>query len=199
MSSLRAKLVKQRAGYKACLKEQKSVYKSKDYQDIFDIQKSLIATFSKKIDKLEKHMIDIIKQDEQLKQTFDLITSVKGIGQVTAIEILISTENFTKFSTWRKYASYAGIAPFPYQSGSSIKGRNKVSNLANKRLKSLLNMCALVSIQWNPEMKLFYNNRIEQGKNKMSTLNIIRNKLVARIFAVVNRKTPYVDTFKYAC
>lgn len=199
MASLRTKLVKQRSGYKACLTEQKSVLKIKENQELFDIQKSLINTFSKKIDKLEKAMMQIIKANDQLKQAFDLITSIKGVGKVTAIFMLITTENFTKFPTWRKFACYCGIAPFPYQSGSSISKRTRVSNLANKQLKSLLNMCALTAIKHNPEMKIFYNNRIEQKKNKMSTLNIIRNKLVARIFAVVKRGTPYVDTLKYAC
>ena len=60
-------------------------------------------------------------------------------------------------------------------------------------------MCAVSAIQSNPEMKAYYNRRIDQGKNKMSTINIIRNKLLARAFAVVQRETPYVDTMKFAC
>ena len=73
-----------------------------------------------------------------------------------------------------------------------------MSNLANKRIKSLLDLCAKTAIQCNPEMKVYYNKRVNEGKNKMSTINIIRNKLLSRIFAVVNRSTPYVDTMKYA-
>ena len=108
------------------------------------------------------------------------------------------TDNFSKFENWRKFASYCGIAPFPYQSGTSIKGRTKVSHLANKKLKAIINMCAIYAIQHKPEMKAYYQKRVEQGKNKMSTINIIRNKLIARVFAVVKRKTPYVDTYKFA-
>lgn len=59
-------------------------------------------------------------------------------------------------------------------------------------------MCASTAIQHNPEMKQYYENRIQKGKNSMSTLNIIRNKLLARIFAVIIRDTPYVDIYKYA-
>lgn len=58
-------------------------------------------------------------------------------------------------------------------------------------------MCAISAIQHNPEMKAYYQKRIAEGKNKMSTINIIRNKLISRVFAVVKRKTPYVDTMKY--
>ena len=60
-------------------------------------------------------------------------------------------------------------------------------------------MCAASAIQSNPEMKAYFKRRIDQVKNKMSTLNIIRNKLLARAFAVVERRTPYVNTMKFAC
>jgi hypothetical protein len=66
-------------------------------------------------------------------------------------------------------------------------GRTKTSKLANKRIKALLTMCAGTAIQYNPEMKQYYENRIQKGKNNMSTLNIIRNKLLSRIFAVIDR------------
>ena len=198
MASLRKKLVKQRAGLKMNLKEQKRVLKTKDFKVVFEIQQSLINTLSKKIVKLEKQMLAIIKDNAQTKQTFDLILSVKGVGAVTAIAMIITTENFTKFEEARKFASYCGIAPFPYRSGTSIKGRNKVSHLANKEIKSLLNMCATSAIQHNSEMKDYYQRRVKEGKHKMSTINIIRNKLLARIFAVVNRGTEYVDLLKYA-
>ena len=108
------------------------------------------------------------------------------------------TDGFTKFDTWRKFASYCGIAPFPNKSGTSLIGRTKISHLANKKVKSILDLCAKSAIQHNSEMKRYYNKRIEQGKNKMSTINIIRNKLLSRIFAVVQRKSPYVDFMKYA-
>jgi transposase len=112
--------------------------------------------------------------------------------------LIVCTNGFTTFKTWRKFASYCGIAPFPNNSGTSVRGRTKVSHLANKEGKALLNLCASSAIQYNPEMKAYYRRRVEKGKNKMSTLNIIRNKLLARAFAVAQRGTPYVDTMRYA-
>ena len=112
--------------------------------------------------------------------------------------LIAYTNAFTKFNDTRKFASFCGIAPFPNSSGTSIKGRTKVSHLANKKIKSLLDLCAKSAIQSNPEMKNYYQKRIEQGKNKMSTINIIRNKILSRVFAVVKRQTPYVDFMKFA-
>jgi transposase len=196
--SLRTKLNKQRAGFKVTLKEQKRIYKVKEYKTIFDIQQKMIEELTKQINKINVQMQSIIDQDIKLKETYKLVTSVKGIGMQTAIMMIVFTDNFSKFENSRKFASYCGVAPFPYQSGTSIKGRTKVSHLANKKLKAIINMCAISAIQHNPEMKLYYQNRVLKGKSKMSTVNIIRNKLIARVFAVVKRQTPYVDTFKFA-
>ena len=195
--SLREKLVKQRAGYKSTLGEFKKFLKRKDNIMLFDIHQKMIKELSKQIEKLENKLTEIIKNDKQLKQMYELIISIKGVGPQTALFLIAYTDKFTKFDNWRKFASYCGIAPFPNRSGISIRGRTKVSNLANKKIKSLLDLCAKTSIQHNTEMKLYYEKRIKIGKPKMSTINIIRNKILSRIFAVIQRGTPYVNTMGY--
>jgi len=196
--SLRTKLVKDRSAFKSRLKEQKSVFKKKKNLVLFDVQDEMIDYLTKKIEAVQKEIDLIINKDIQLKETYDLIISIQSVGKQTATAMIIFTANFTKFGTSRKFASYCGIAPFPHQSGTSIRGKTKVNHLANKQLKSLLDMCAMNAIRNNPEMKNYYEKRVEEGKNKLSTINVIRNKLLARIFAVVNRKTPYVNTMRYA-
>ncbi len=198
MASLRKRMVRQRAGHKASLGEQRRVLDAEGYQAVLDAQVRMVESLSKEIAELEAEMARLIREDRKLKRAYELILSVKGVGTVTAIAMMVATYDFTKFKTWRKFASYCGIAPFPHRSGTSIRGRTKVSHLANKEIKSLLNMCALSAIQWDPETRSYYQRRTQQGRNEMSTLNIIRNKLVARIFAAVNRGTPYVDVLKYA-
>jgi len=196
--SLRERLVKQRAGYKVSYKEQKRIFTKKENQVIFDVEQQMISLLSKKIIKVEQAIDTVITSNQNLKTQYELITSVKGVGSQTALFIMVYTHAFTKFTTWRKFAAYGGIAPFPNRSGTSIKGKNKVSHLANKKIKCLLDQCAKSAIQHNQEMKLYYNKKIEQGKNKMSVINSVRNKIIARVFAVVERGTPYVDFLKYA-
>jgi len=196
--SLRERLVKQRAGYKTSLREQKRVLIKKDNKVLLGAQEKMVIYFSKQINKVEKEMASIIKEDKELNEIYDLIVTVKGVGPQTALFLIVYTNAFTKFKNARKLASYCGIAPFPNSSGTSTRGRTKVSHLANKRIKSLLDLCAKSSIQFNPEMKRYYEKRVEKGKNKMSTINIVRNKILARIFAVVKRRTPYVNFMKYA-
>ncbi len=196
--SLRVRIVKQRAGFKASYGEQKRVLPKKDNSTLFNVQEKTIKYLTKQITDIEKEIMKIIKSDDKLKEQYKLITSVKGVGRQTALFMIAYTHSFTKFKTWRKFASYCGIAPFPNSSGTSIRGKTRVSNLANKKIKSLLDSCAKSAIQYNPEMKVYYNKRVDEGKNKMSTINVIRNKLLARIFAVIERQTPYVDIMKYA-
>ena len=196
--SLRERLVKQRSGFKASLKEQKRVLTKKGNEVLLSTQERMIKYLSKQIDSVEEQMERIIKQNESMSRNFKLLNTIKGVGPQTALFMIAYTANFTKFKDSRKFASYSGIAPFPNKSGTSIRGRNKVSNLANKKIKSLLDLCAKSSIQHNAEMRQYYNNRIALGKNKMSTINIVRNKLVSRMFAVIARNEPYINLMKYA-
>lgn len=197
LASLRERMVKERAAYKTRLGEYMSQFPDDGFEVYLQSQEEIIKCFDVQIERVEKQIVNLIKEDINLSRQYGLINSIKGVGPQTAIMMIILTKGFSSFENWRKFASYSGIAPFPNQSGT-YNGRTKTSKLANKRIKSLLTMCAGSAIQYNPEMKQYYENRIQKGKNSMSTLNIIRNKLLARIFAVITRDTPYVDIYKYA-
>lgn len=196
--SLRERMVKHRAAYQGNLKELNNFFAKKDNPQLFKSQEKLYKEISQEIRKVEKAMLDLIEKDPEIKRLYTLATSVKGVGLVIGITLIVYTNCFTAFDTWRQFATYVGIAPFEHESGTSIKKPKRINHMANKRIKALLSNAATTSIQFNPEMKMYYEKRIGQGKSKMSTQNIIRNKIVSRIFAVVKRGTPYVDTLKYA-
>ncbi|NJK98512.1 MAG: IS110 family transposase [Bacteroidales bacterium] len=148
--------------------------------------------------KVEDEMHNVIKSDAPMLKNYDLAITVKGIGKINAFYFIAYTANFTLFASSRAYACYCGIAPFENSSGT-IKGKSRVHHFANKQLKSLLNMAAASAIKVKGEYRVYYNKRVnELGKSKVSTLNIIRNKLVHRVFAVVKRQSPYVDLLKFA-
>lgn len=196
--SLREKLVKHRTSFKSTNTEIKDFLTRKEHRTYFKVHEEMIKSLSKQINKVEKQLIEIIKRDEQLLHMYELITGIKGVGMQTALFMIAFTNGFTLFKNHRKFASYSGIAPFPYTSGISIRGKTKVNNLANKKFKSLLSNCAVNAVVHNAEMRIYYKRRLEEGKGKMSTINIVRNKLLSRIFAVVQRGTPYVNTLEYA-
>jgi transposase len=196
--ALRATMVTQKAGYSARVGELKRIYKDSDIALILSVQRNMIKELKKGIKALDSQIKDLINSDPEIKKIYNLIISVKGIGPVVASHLIVVTQNFTIFENSRKLACYCGVAPFEKQSGSSLKSKSKVSHYANKKMKSLLNIAASSAVQADGELKTYYMRRIEAGKSKMSTLNIVRNKLLHRAFAVVKRQTPYVEIYKHA-
>ena len=147
---------------------------------------------------LETKMKEIIKNNFELKQQFDLIKSVPGVGQQSALYFIIATKGFKAFDNSRKFACYSGTAPFDSSSGSSVRGGTKVSHMADKKMKLLLQMWALAAIKYDPQLKEYYNKKKSEGKNSMLVFNNIRCKIIDRVFSVINRKTPYINTYKFA-
>lgn len=196
--SLREKLVKQRSGFIATLKDQANLIEQSENKLLFSIPQKLIKELNIQIDCIEKEVDLVLEESPEVMDNFKLITSITGIGRQTALLLIVVTNNFLWFNDHRKLASYAGVAPFPYTSGTSIRGKTKISHLANKKLKSLLSSCAVSAIRNDPELKVYFKRRTESGKHKMNTINAVRNKLLSRVFAVVKRRTPYLSLYKYA-
>jgi transposase len=91
-----------------------------------------IKALDQDLAKVDKQLDKLIVSDEELNRLFNLVTSVQGIGAVTAREILITTNEFKDFTDAKKYACYAGVVPFQYRSGTSIRGKDRVSHLAKR-------------------------------------------------------------------
>lgn len=196
--SLRERLIKQRAGFEATLKDQGDFIDISENKLLFYIPQKLIKELGTQIVSVERAIDLVLEENPGIMSNYSLITSIPGIGRQTALHLIVITNNFLLFENHRKLASYAGVAPFPYTSGISIRGKTKVSSMANKKLKSLLSACAVSAIKNDPELKTYFKRRTEKGINKMNTINAVRNKLLSRVFAVVRRGTPYVTLGKFA-
>jgi transposase len=147
---------------------------------------------------IEKEVKLLISSDPGLQKNYDLLTSVTGISFVNAVNILLYTNNFTAFSNARSYACYCGVAPFGKESGTSIRTAPKVSKMANIPLKVDLSQSALSAVTHDPELKRYYRRKLSQGKHTGTVLNAVKFKLIERMFAVVNRGTPYVKLGSFA-
>ena len=143
------------------------------------------------MEKVNKQIDKTIQEDTYLSQLFEIITSVQSVGVQTAAQIIIKTNEFKNINDPKKFACYSGVAPFSKES-RLFKGKAKVSHMANKKMKTLLHMCALVAIGYNTDLKAYYQRKTEEGKNKMSVINAVRNKLVHRIFTCVNENRKYL-------
>ncbi|KAA6312652.1 hypothetical protein EZS27_036450, partial [termite gut metagenome] len=114
------------------------------------------------------------------------------------VKMIVETNAFRDFTDARKFCLHAGVALFSYTSGSSIRSRNRVSQRADKSIKSLLQMGALtVATRSKGELHEYYLRKVSEGKNKMSVLNAVRGKLVYRMFAVIRNNKFYEKNYQY--
>lgn len=198
MMSLREQLVKQSTAMKNLEKGMLATIENAKGDASIRIIRQSIKQMEVQIKKVEKNMNELIKSEEKLLSNYKLSRSVKGVGNVLAIQMLLHTHNYSRFADWRQFSAYCGLVPYPHQSGTSIHGRRKIHSISDRKMKSLLSMSAISAIQHDAELKMYYHKRVEEGKHKMVALNIIRNKIVSRIFATVKRGTPYVELSKFA-
>lgn len=185
------------AGYTVTKNEIKRVFQADELPQMFACYDSLSLALKQKIKLLEKTIKEILLKNQELRITFELVTSIKGIGLIVASYLIVYTCNFTRFDNWRKFACYSGTAPFEYRSGTSVRGRTQVSQIANQQMKKMLHLAAICAIHTDAELKEYYWRRLDEGKSRMTIINIVRNKLIARVFAVVKRGTPFVDIKGY--
>ena len=191
LHSTRERLVGNRASLITAVKEMQQAYELKQSDIIIAAQLKLIKTFDQQIEKLDMAIEDIVEAEKNIRQNYQLLQSIKGVGKVLALATIIKTENFTRFANARKFACFCGTAPFENTSGTSIRGKTRISHLADKGMKTLLDLAAKSAIQYDKELREYYLRRTANGKSKMSTINVVRNKIIYRMFAIVNRQTPY--------
>jgi transposase len=176
------------------LKQQKDYAKMK-YLNIDkalnELNRQQVALLNKQLKLIEKSMEELLKADEIMCRQSKLIRSIPGVGKVLCWTIIARTENFTTITEPRQMACYSGVVPFSNSSGTSIRGRDRVSHYADKTVKTILHMAAMRTVRLKNDMQDFYLRKVAQGKNKMSVLNAVRNKIIHRIFAVVKNQTPY--------
>lgn len=198
MMTARSRLLAQKNSIKVYLGELK-LSNLKETQTILEqAHKAAIDGIDKSIKIVEKNINQIIQQDTAIKNNYDLLLSVPGIGHLTSVYLICCTNNFICKITGKQLASYAGVAPFGNTSGTSIKGRDKVHKMANKDLKKLFHMGAISAICHYDEFRDYYERKVKEGKHEQSVINAVRSKIALRAVAVINNQTKYVNKYKKA-
>lgn len=198
LTKLRRRLMDAKNKLKVPVKETKGLIKSSLYKQLNRINEKPIEVLKKQIKEVEKQLRLIIKSDRNLRELFEIVTSVDGVGEVLFWEMVTATDEFTKICDPKKFACYTGVAPFEHSSGSSLRGKNRVSKMGNKSIKRTLHLAAMSSVAMKGELSDFYHRKVSAGKNKMATLNAVRNKLIHRVFACVRDGRKYEKTYTHS-
>jgi transposase len=195
--STRERLLGAAITLRAPLKEQVAFISKKiQHQSLLSCKESL-AGVALDLDRINLAIKDLIDGDERLNRLFQLITSVPGVGPICAYQIILCTNEFLDIIDPRKFACYAGVAPFKNESGRFI-GKARVSHYSNKKAKTLLHMAAVTAIRCDAEIKAYYERKTKgEGKPKMAVINAVRNKVILRVFACFRQDRTYIRSHEY--
>jgi transposase len=147
----------------------------------------------KEIKGIEDRLLELVKQDQQ--QQLTLLTSIPGIGIKTALFLVVITDGFSKFENASQLCSYVGITPTIRESGSSVRGRSRISKVGNKKLRNLLFLCAFNACKHNKACKEIYERIVAKGKNEKLALIAVANKLLKQAFAIAKSGLPYDENY----
>lgn len=182
---------------KSPLKELEGFLSKEEYNKMALLHSDTLLGLESDLEGINHQVESLIKEDGRLSYLFSIVSSVSNVGLVTAAVIIATTNEFKSITEGKKYACYAGVVPFEHESGSSVRKLPRVSHMANKTVKTMLHMAALSSISRPGEFRDYYERKLEEGKNKMSVINAIRNKLVLRVFACVKKGKMYDKSYQY--
>ncbi len=153
-----------------------------------------IRNLSNEIAELELKLEVVIKEYQP-----DLLTrlcSIPGIGKRTAIYLIVLTHGFEKFETSRQLISYFGLNPIIRESGSSIRGKSRISKTGNNHIRNLLFMCAFTACEHNKSCREIYQRITAKGKSKKLALIAVANKLLKQSLAIAKSGLYYDENYR---
>jgi transposase len=148
----------------------------------------LLEQLDQEIAKTENLIAEHIDRHPSLKEQKKLLTSIKGIADRTASVILGEIGDIFRFSSARELAAYAGLTPREHSSGTSVRGKTRLSKTGNGRLRKALYMPALVAKRWNPVIATFCERLEDRNKAKMAVVGAAMRKLLHIVFGVLKHR-----------
>jgi transposase len=152
-----------------------------------------LKSIDKEIKVLETRLTELVKEHQQTQIT--LLKSIPGMGMKTALMLIVMSDGFNRFENAKQLCSYAGITPTIRESGSSVRGRSRISKMGNKKLRNLLFMCSFSACKHNKSCREIYERIISKGKSKKLALIAVSNKLLKQAFAIAKSGLPYDENF----
>jgi len=145
---------------------------------------------------VDKKLDTLLKENGEINEKYKILSSVRGVGKQTAIYLLIISRGFSRIKTARKCSCFAGVAPFEFSSGTSVKGRTRISSFGDKKLKKLLHMGVISMLAHKKgEEYEYYLRKVSEGKHKMKVINALRNKILGRVFACIRDNRMYEENY----
>jgi transposase len=151
----------------------------------------VLAYLSEQIKKTEVLIRDHINRHPGLKQRSELLDSIPGIGETTAAVLLAEVPDISQYRSARQVAAFAGLVPRERQSGSSVRGRVRLSKIGNARLRKALYFPAITALRCSPFFQQWAEGLRHRGKSKMAVIGAAMRKLVHLAYGVLKNGKPF--------
>jgi transposase len=153
--------------------------------------KKRIIFLNKQEQEIKAEIVVLLKQDANVQAAVDLISSIPGIGQLTAATVLGETNGFDLIRNKRQLTSYAGLDVREKQSGTSVRGKPRISKRGNKYLRKAMHMPALSAIRHDERFKAVFARLVSKHGIKMKAAVAVQRKLLEMMYTIYRTNTPY--------
>ena len=161
-------------------------------KEIIQSTQTVIEFYEQQIEKLRAEVIKLIRDNEEINAYFERLLSIKGVGEVSAIQIMGELLMLPKDMTIKQWVAFAGLNPRHFQSGSSVSRKPRISKSGNRYLRMALYMPALTATKCDPYVRGYYQHLIEDnGLKKMQALCAVMRKLLHAIYGMTHSETMY--------
>jgi len=159
------------------------------------VRQKRLAPLEKIQAQLEQAIHELVQSVPHFKADLQRLTSIPGIGLLTAATVLAELGDLRAFTRARALSAFVGLSPRQHRSGSSIHGRTRMSKKGNPRVRSMLYMAALSAIRSDQGLGRYYRHLLAQGKPKMVALGAVMRKLLVLMRALLIANSAYQDDF----
>lgn len=150
-----------------------------------------IRFLGKQITEIMKEIAALVKQDLQVNNSIEMICTIPGVGRLTAATVLAETNGFDLIRNKRQLTSYAGLDVREKQSGTSVKGKPRISKKGNRHLRKSMHMPSLAAIRHEPKFKAVFARLVSKHGIKMKATVAVQRRLLEMIYIIHKTNVPY--------
>jgi transposase len=158
-------------------------------------QRQQLVHLSKQLSEVERKIKKCLSSDAELTQQVELLSSIKGFGDTTAIRLVTLIKDINRFDKAKQLACFAGVTPRIRQSGTSVNS-SVISKTGNADLRKVLYMPSLAAIRFNPIIKAFSERLKANGVRGKKMIVAVMRKLIHLVFAILKSGKPFDPEYR---
>lgn len=167
------------------------IVEAKPNQKSMERMQARIRFLNSQEKEIKEDINSLVNENPDLKQIINRVTTIPGVGELTAVIVLAETNGFELIRNKSQLSSYAGLDVKEKQSGTSVKGKPRISKKGNRNLRKSMHLPALTAVKWDDNFREIYARLISKHGIKMKALVAIQRKILELIYILFKNETIY--------